>query len=150
MFPLYNSLYFVCENFCYKRVLKIFLAPSFLGILQETGRLTSPKNPPEAAFALPSPPSAETLRHSAVPFRIWTHLSLPGISNISSDFWEFTSSLYTSPPFGSWPLTRNEVSLILDWNQEDPDGLPLITGMNFSPQAEVYKKQCEIFFYNST
>lgn len=136
----------MCENVCHKRFLKIFLAPSFLGILQETGRLTSPKNPPEAAFALPSPPSAETLRHSVVPFQIWTHLSPLGICNVSSDFWEFTSFLYTSPPFGSWPLPCNEVSLILDWNQEAPDGSPLITGMNFSPQAEVCKKQCEIFF----
>lgn len=58
----------------------------------------------------------------------------------SGDFWEPASFQHTSTPPGSRPLPQKGVSLILDWDQKDPDGLPLITGIHFSPRAEVCKK----------
>ena len=146
MFLLYNSLYFVFENFYHKRVLKNLLCPFFSWDSPRNRKvnLTS-KSLPGCICLIFTLPVPVTLRHSVVPFQIWTHLSSVGIPNVSSDFWEFTFSTNTRPPIAPWPLPQNEVSNFRLESGGSRWFSPRITGINFSPQTEMCKKQYEHF-----
>ena len=122
MFLLYNSLYFVFENFYHKSVLKNLLCPFFSWGFPRNRKvnLTS-KSLPGCICLIFTLPVPVTLRHSWYPFKFgrtsvqWVFLMLA-----------VTSGSLLSPRTPDHPLHRGHClkmrCLILDWNQEDPDG----------------------------
>ena len=75
-----------------------------------------------------------------MPFLTGARLSPQGVPNESSDFWESSHPRVPALPLDPGQHLEMRCTLILEWSQEDPDGLPLLTGINYSPQAEVCKK----------